>query len=359
MMNQSNVFCPPNPGIKINIRRDSTVRTVTNELSCEPDQNNFDQNGADNEPPTSINTVEPMEQNDIDNIDDIEIDFDEINIKVNPQPKTIKLILPKAFIFKEYKPMQLPTTPTPTPKPIRKQLGIESILPNICFPFLRDECVEFERCLDSHEFPSDDEMYERLVKYKPEQMSKLFHIIIARHPNLLNRFFKIFMEYFALHVHRAALVKTIDMCEREPELLQKIEKYRFLIKSFMQSGFTIDDTMTTILKAINDSNGSLSMVLDPRVMAGVNVGNILNIVKALDATPEYAFNGVIINYLMEICIKTKNADLTSFCAQFAVLQRRRRIAGLNKGLQRNFCDLFVQLRRTGAIQRKNGKKSKH
>lgn len=329
-------------GLKVSLRRDSTIRIVSNEMPDNASNNSMQiqmsqrietelqqqQNGVLTDEQTT--TTQPMEQDESDNDENIKIDF-EMESEPKTEMKLIPLKMPRFAI---------PKKPKSTIEKVQKRLGIECIFPGICFPFLNDDCVELGNCYYSHALPSNDDVYERLVKFGAEKMGKLFHTMIARVPCLLNRYFEIFVEFFALHTQRGELMKTIAICERELARSKEDSKFRFLIKSFMQSGLSYETSMQHILLGLSNTD-ILPMLLNIRMVQGITMKNICNIVEVLVSYPEFVFKPSFTEYLMEICIQTRDKDLIPLVMR--ILRDFRQISGLDQNVYLSYVRIYAQL----------------
>lgn len=293
-----------------------------------------------------------MEETDDENIF-INLD-DEMDVDIETRPKKPVIKLPPfaAKIASKRKP-----TPKQMPQEAKdKRVGVESIVPNICFPFLSNGCVEMENCYYPHEFPTTDKVYERIVKCGPENAAKLFHVIVARCPSLLDRYFETFVEFFALHLRRNDLAKTVVICERDNNEENKAKKFRFLVKAFVQSGLSYQLTIRTILTALNDVNiANITLLLDLRIVNGTTLSDLFEVLQALVMDTEFIFKPVLGNYLLTTCNRHNDMKLVLLVKNLLRPSNRHRMIGVEDHLLRQFHQKFIQNRMLNG-QRQNGRR---
>lgn len=324
--NQNNsIVLPP---FAMNGLLNSGVETIPPEQTTEPSQN--------------------VDENDDENIF-INLDGEmDVDVEIRPQKPVIKLPPFAAKTKAKRKPM---------PKKVEeKRVGVESIVPNICFPFLYNNCVEMENCYYPHEFPTTDEVYERIVKCGPENAAKLFHVIVARCPPLLERYFETFVEFFGLHLRRNDLARTIAICERDNNEDNKKKMFRFLVKAFIQSGLSYQLTIRTILTGLNDVNiANITLLLDLRIANGTTLNDLFEVLQALVMDTEFIFKPALGNYLLTVCNRHNEMQLVHMVKNLLRPSNRHRMIGVEDHLLRQFHQNFIQNRlRNG--QRLNGRR---
>lgn len=188
---------------------------------------------------------------------------------------------------------------------INTKLGIETICPNVCFHFLRDECVEGENCYYSHEFPDDTNVSQALITCGTENAAKLFHIIVARCPKVLHRFFSTFIAYFVEHNSKTDLIDAIAICERERDNRQ-FTLFQHLITGLMSIGETYITSMEIILTNLQYSNSDIvDTLLNINLVKGVNVSEFLSVFYSLNEK-HYPFNRKMIDRLIYICTQSES-----------------------------------------------------
>lgn len=317
------------PPFAMNGLSNSEVETILPEQTSEPSQN--------------------VEENDDENIF-IDLDGEmDVDIEIRPKKPMIKLPPFAAKIKTKRKPMPK--------KAEEKRIGVESIVPNICFPFLYNSCVEMENCYYPHEFSTTDEVYERIVKCGPENAAKLFHVIVARCPSLLDRYFETFVEFFALHLRRNDLAKTIAICERDNNEDNKKKKFRFLIKAFIQSGLSYQLTIRTILTGLNDVNiANITLLLDLRIVNGTTLNDLFEVLQALVMDTEFIFKPALGNFLLTVCNRHNEMKLVHLVKNLLRPSNRHRIIGVEDHLLRQFHQKFI-LNRMQNGPRRNGQRS--
>lgn len=304
-------------------------------------------------PPKQTN--QPSQNTEESDDENISIDLDgemDVDIEIRPKKPIIRLppFAAKIKSKRKPKPEQMPK------KADEKCLGIEIIVPNICFPFLRNGCVEGENCYYPHEFPTTDAVYERIVECGPENAATLFHVIVARCPSLLERYYETFVEFFALHLRRLDLIKTIAICERDNSEDNKKKKFRYLVKAFVQSGLSYQLTIRTILTGLNDVNiANITVLLDLRIVNGTTLNDLFEVLQALVIDTEFIFKPAIGNFLLTVCNRHNELKLVHLVKNLFRPSNRHRMIGVEDHLLRQFHQKFIQNRMLNG-QRQNGRR---
>lgn len=266
--------------------------------------------------------------------------------------KRTKLAAP-AFMKKQ--PVRVTWRPIEPPKPVIDQLGIESICPNICFFFLRDECIEGENCYYSHELPSDTEVRRSLANCGVEDAAKLLTVVIARCAKLLQQYFSAFVTYFAEEKAKAQLIEAIAICQRESNKERQFQYFQQLFKAFIRIDVPYSAVMQIVfwhLDSYNKQKDVVDSLLNMSIVDGIGVSDFLSVFDALDKE-RFPFHECTINRLMFLCTKSERLLsvelLADFCRLiFKILRkntRRQLMNGLNKECYENYLDLYRRMRR--------------
>lgn len=239
---------------------------------------------------------------------------------LEPVPfKRTKLDVP-AFLQK--KPIQAswqPVLPAAPPK-LTKNLGIESICPNICFFFLRDDCIEGENCYHSHKLPPDAEVTLALAECGVENAAKLLTVVLARCPKLLQQYFQVFVTFFADQNAFDELTAAISICERETDKATQFQYFRHLIKAFIQIGQPYATAMETIFWQLDfyKQKDVVDSLLNMSLVDGISVPEFLGVFASLNEQ-HFPFNAVIINRLMFLCTQSQDNLPADQLAEFVRL----------------------------------------
>lgn len=232
------------------------------------------------------------------------------------------------------------------PKQDDAKLGIEFICPNICFSFLRDECVEGDSCLDLHEFPSNADIIKKLTECDAAEVLKLLQVIIARNQKLLHHFFRLFVEFFAAKRLKTHLIDALCICERERDKNKQFELLQHLIQALIQSGETYTGAMTTIFQNMDQKNCDIiDSLLNIKLVDGIGVDEFLSVFRSLN-DQHYRFNAHIINRLMYLCTQsedTLNAEVLREFTQiiFNILKQNEHV---RTSIDKTFYNCYVELR---------------
>lgn len=231
--------------------------------------------------------------------------------------KRTKLDVPK-FLRKQ--PARVTWHPIEQQKPEKNLLGIESICPNVCFFFLRDDCIEGEKCYYSHELPSDSEVGRALAECGVKNAAKLLNVIIARCPKLLLQFFHVFVTFFADQNSKDELIEAIAICQRETDNEKQFQYFQHLIGAFIRIGEPYESAMQQILWNIdyNKQGDVADSLLNMDLVDGIGVGEFLDVLNSLNENHFY-FNEIVINRLMLLCTQSENALPTGQLVEFARL----------------------------------------
>lgn len=296
----------------------------------------------------SIAIIQNSNNTNGEHLDDVNFDVDGPS---EPVPiKRIKLNVP-AFLQKQ--PTRVTWRPIEEPKPI-KNLGIESICPNVCFFFLRDDCIEDENCYYSHELPPDADVIRALAECGIDDAAKLFTIVIARCPKLLQQYFHVFVTYFAEKNSKEKLIETIAICQRETDKEKQFEYFQHLIDAFIR----IDEPYGTAMQIIfwnldyNKQKDVVDTLLNMNLVDGIGVSEFLDVFDALNKK-HFIFNEIIINRLMLLCTQSENAlpakQLVDFVHLiFNILRNNKRkefIKVLDKECYNCYIRLYDRIRR--------------
>lgn len=189
--------------------------------------------------------------------------------------------------------------------------GIETIWPNMCMHFLRDGCVESDRCLRSHELPDGNIIYQRLCEHDAGHIAQLFHVIIVRCAKLLQLYFTNFLDYFGMHWQRDDLIKTISICEPCTNIEMKTQYFQHLVLAFMRSGMSYEATMQTIFAHMkNQSNRSKNVVLNASIVENVTIDGLPRVIRTL-LSRRMTIEPPIINRLMIVHLNSHDTQLAN------------------------------------------------
>lgn len=240
---------------------------------------------------------------------------DELTLEPVPIKRT-KLDVP-AFLQKQ--PIQACWQPVKPAKP-NKNLGIESICPNICFFFLRDDCIEGENCYYLHELPPDAEVTRALAECGVENAAKLLTVVFARCPKLLRRYFHVFVTFFANQNAADELIAAIGICQRETDKATQFQYFQHLIEAFIRIGKPYATAMETIFWHLDyhKQKDVVDTLLNMGLVDGIGVSEFLCVFESLNEQ-HFPFNAVIINRLMFLCTQSENALSAVQLAEFVRL----------------------------------------
>lgn len=277
------------------------------------------------------------------NADDIQMDDVDDSMEP-PSNKLLKLEIPE---FIQPKPIASWKVVPVDDQKRNTKLGIETICPNVCNFFLHDDCIEGEHCYNSHELPTDDMVRQRLIDRGVENTEKLFRVIIARCPKLLQRYFHVFVDIFAEHQSKEYLIGTICICERESNKDKRFELFQQLIKAFIKCGETYKTAMETILFNVeNMGQDMVNTLLNMNLVDGIGVSDFLAVFRSLNKH-RYMFNKHIINRLMYLCTQSEDALPTEKLIEFSKLifsiLKNNKHVHQNKSLDQDYYKSYMSL----------------
>lgn len=294
-------------------------------------------------------TIEEINQNGFspdssdEHLDDVNID--DVPSRFAPVPiKRTKLDVP-AFLQKN--PISATWRPVDEPKPI-KTLGIESICPNICFYFLRDDCVEGENCYYLHELPADSDVSQALAKCGVQDAAKLLTVVFARCPKLLQRYFHVFVTFFANQNAEDELIETIGICERETDKEKQFQYFQQLIRAFIRIGTPYATVMQKIFWQLDykKQKDVVDTLLNMNLVDGIGVSEFLSVFELLNEQ-YFPFNAVIINRLMFLCTQSENVlsaeQLVEFVRLIFAILRNNSKKGISRALDQKCYNNYIRL----------------
>lgn len=183
----------------------------------------------------------------------------------------------------------------------RERLGVETIFPNVCLYYLNGQCVESD-CPNSHKYPQQKHVYMKLQSIGCQDAGKLFRAIVSRCRGLLINYFVVFARYFAGKRQTALLIDMIAVCEHPQNKM--IPYFGKLIKAFLLSGLEYDQTIAVILKNHRrKTKATLANIFNTEIVPDVTITDIRKALELLIADPEYDFDVLTINYLMNMSCK--------------------------------------------------------
>lgn len=191
-------------------------------------------------------------------------------------------------------------------QPPTEKLGIETICPNVCFYFLRDECVEDDKCYDLHELPNESSVSQALTACGTINSAKLFHVIVARCPKVLHRFFNTFITYFAEQNSKADLIAAIAICERERNKERQFTFFQQLTKALIKIVGTYTNAMENILENLHYTHSDVvDILLNINLVENISVNEFLSVFHSLNEK-HYRFNQKMIERLMYLCTQSES-----------------------------------------------------
>lgn len=225
------------------------------------------------------------------------------------------------------------------------KLGIESVCPDICFFFLRDECVEGDDCCNSHELPTGDDVRQKLHELGAENTAKLFQVVIARCPKLLQNYFTLFVDYFVEQNLKSDLIKTIYICANQPEQKERFEYFQYLINAFIRSGDTYSTAMHRIFLNLRKITMEVAnTLLNMNLVPGIDVEEFLNVFHSLSES-RYQFHSNIINRMMYLCTQSEAVLSFDKISEFAqlILAMLKNNKQAQRCLQKDWYNSFLKL----------------
>lgn len=193
----------------------------------------------------------------------------------------------------------------------QNRLGVETIFPNACFQFMNEGCVEGERCFELHEYPTNDFVHEQLVKIGPELAAKLFHVVIRRNFNLLERYFCTFVDFFAAHGQQDELISTIEVL-KHPKLARNNRLTTHFVELFTAFTNCGCSNGTAIGIIIINLRNPTQVVVDSLI--NFNLRNLVSdddfalVLKELMKN-KYKFNAFMVNRIMSYSLQKANCNL--------------------------------------------------
>ena len=297
---------------------------------------------------TTNGTDETIEINQNGNNSADENGLDNVNLNDEPTgPLPIKRTKFDVPAFLQKQPIRVTWRPVDEPKPI-KHLGIESICPNICFFFLRDDCIEGEQCYYLHELPSDSDVSCALTKCGVKDAAKLLTVVIARCPKLLQQYFHVFVIYFAEQNARNELMEIIGICERETDKEKQFQYFQHLINAFIRIGESYTTAMQIIFWNLDDDKQKdvVDTLLNMNLVDGIGVSDFLEVFHSLIEN-HFPFDTFIINRLMFLCTQSENVlpaeQLEDFSRLIYTILRNKNRKQIHKSLDKKCFSTFIRL----------------
>lgn len=278
--------------------------------------------------------------------------LDTVNYNDEPtEPLPIKRTKFDVPAFLQTQPIHVTWRPVDDPKPI-KNLGIESVCPNICFFFLRDDCIEGENCYYLHELPPDSEVSHALAECGVKDAAKLLSVVIARCPKLLQQYFHVFVTFFAEQNAKQELIDMVEICERETDKEKQFQYFQHLINALIRSGEPYATAMEMIFWQLdyNKQKDVVDTLLNMNLVDGIGVSEFLGVFDSLNKN-YFDFDAIIINRLMFLCTQSENILAAKKLGEFVRLictilrnnKRKKNHTALDETCYTNYLQLYSRL----------------
>lgn len=205
-------------------------------------------------------------------------------------------------------------------------LGVETILPGICFYFLNEECVE-ERCLQSHELPHSEDIFGKLCEIGCGKSAELFRVIIVRCPMLRYKYTTTFIRFFSAKKMIYEMINIIEFCE-DPSF-KMISVMDYLVKEFMSMGMSYSEAVTLIIKnQKRRTNQTYSMLIDRMKFRDVNESQVIAIITSLFDDSAFHFDKETIDFFLNLACQLKGNNLIGkMCEILQKVQYNNQIVG--------------------------------
>lgn len=226
-------------------------------------------------------------------------------------------------------------------------LGIETIIPNICFAFLNDECVERSKCLYSHKFPSSIDVLVSLDNIGIDNTIKLFRSIVLRCRLLLNNYFMTFVRFYGRKKHCDCIMEMIEICLTPSfNLIHEFDDIINVLKDSMN--FTWNEIAFLIFNRQNimKNVASLNIVFASDFVQRADVDNFINLIEQLIANNSYEWNHPMVGCLMNYCKMHRDPRLYNVtCRTLECLNKddRNILSHINAGDFSDFLKKFNEI----------------
>lgn len=186
-------------------------------------------------------------------------------------------------------------------------LGIETILPGICFPFLNQNCVE-NHCLKSHKLSQCAEVNAILHEIGPEKSSSLFRVIVVRCEMVLNHYFETFIRYFSANGMINDLISMIEFSENPTfKLIDKLEK---LLKGFMSMGRIYSDAVSLIIQNQKYRTiDTFSILFDQSKFPQATVEEMTKILSSINKSSAFVFDKATVHFFLRLSCELKTREI--------------------------------------------------
>lgn len=187
------------------------------------------------------------------------------------------------------------------------RLGVESILPDICMPFLSQECVE-QRCPRSHRFVSSENVYRKLSELGTEKSSQLFRVIVSRCQRLLLSYFETFMHFFAANRMVRDLSAMVPFCEC-PSLASRMAD---LLRALMSTGKSYCEAAVLMIRSQRcKAFNTLAAIFDKANHPEATPARISLVVKQLRRDPHFVFDKATIDFFLALCCELESQSIAA------------------------------------------------
>lgn len=223
-----------------------------------------------------------------------------------------------------------------------ERLGVETIVPNVCFHFLNDQCRNGDDCQESHVYPNEKEVFTKLQAIGWINAAKLFRAVVSRCPSLLRNYFTVFARFFAGKRQREPLIDMLAVCEDPRNRI--VTRLGKLVKAFVFSGLTYSQTVAIMLKNHRRTTSTtLSIIFNTDIVSDASTDELLKGLELLSADPEFDFDVFTVNHLLSMSCEIGTIKMIKLMIKIfdrLKLRRPAAMAGIDQKRFKQFFEVY-------------------
>lgn len=194
-------------------------------------------------------------------------------------------------------------------KPTENQPAFSVLFGEVCRRYLHGQCDKSTGCQLLHFLPESQLIQNKLDVIGSENVIDLYNVFLIRSTKLFNRYFPLFVKYFAEQNMSLMLYQMITDCSHAGRRMQIF--LNDIVNGLCSMNMTFSDAIDKVIEHIYNRNlpnlaAVLNLILNER---NENVDKYYDYIKDLADHPRFMFAPEQINRLLKIFIEGNTATL--------------------------------------------------